>query len=419
MEIKKVYKPSAKRCDCGCHTTKVVIKCCECHSKGHEDCSCGERKYCCGEPREPNRPDFPNPPGWEPGDTPAPDPLAGAQDPADLTRKFNQAVIDIIRQGGSPKGPRFGPRKDEYLPYLLVRADAGDRGNRPLTIPFWESPDIFVSPDLNANVAPDTPATLGGTAKAGVPNALWAHVWNLGRAPVYNARVEFYWFNPTLGFNEDAANLIGATYVDLGDRESGHAHRIVKCPETWVPTFVNNGHECLVVRIFEPLTDPLTPAPWNANSDRHVGQRNIAVVNASSPAELELHLSLGCGIPPGKAELIVQEVNPTEFNWLAILENRRDHGYTQAPGTKQVAGFTYPTLTRPDTDKGTLRGIDLESAAKLLNSKLRFTRGCDELEILFYLHVDGLKSKGCSVFRIMQMAEGKLAGGYTVIARKQ
>ena len=35
MEIKKVYKPSAKRCDCGCHTTKVVIRCCECHSKGH------------------------------------------------------------------------------------------------------------------------------------------------------------------------------------------------------------------------------------------------------------------------------------------------------------------------------------------------------------------------------------------------
>ena len=145
----------------------------------------------------------------------------------------------------------------------------------------------------------------------------------------------------------------------------------------------------------------------------------MARVNASSPAELELHLSLGCGIPPGKAELVVEEVKPSEFNWLAVLESSRDHGYTQATGTKQVAGFTYPTLTRPDTDKGSLRGIDLESAAKLLNRKLDFTRGCDELEVLFYLHVDGLKSKGCSVFRIMQMADGKLAGGYTVVARKE
>src|SRR6266566_4736280 len=31
------------------------------------------------------------------------------------------------------KGPRFGPRKDEYLPYLLIRTASGDRGARPFT----------------------------------------------------------------------------------------------------------------------------------------------------------------------------------------------------------------------------------------------------------------------------------------------
>ena len=350
---------------------------------------------------------------------PAANPLAGATDFGDLQGKFNQAVINIIREGGSLKGPKFGQRKNEYLPYLLIRANAGDRGNRPLTIPFWESPDIFVTPDINANAAPDTPTSLGSVAKAGVPNTLWAHVWNLGRAPVYNARVEFYWFNPSLGFNQEAANLIGVTYVDLGNRESGNAHRIVKCPETWVPSYVNGGHECLVTRLFEPLTDPLTPTPWDANNDRHIGQRNIAVVNAASPAQLELHIRLGCGIPPGKAELLVQEVKANEINWLAVLEGNRDHGYRQATDIRQAAGFTFPTLVRPDADKSTLQGIDFQFASRLLNRKLTFERGCDELEILFYLHIDELKSKECAVYRIMQMVGGKLTGGYTVIARKK
>lgn len=420
MNSEKEFKTSAEGCRCRCHQLNVTVHCCECRIKGHDDCRCGQRKHCCGEPQRPNRPDSPKPPGWEPGDSPAVNPLAGATNLGDLQGKFNQAIINTIREGGSQKGPRFGPRKNEYLPYLLIRADAGDRGNRPLTIHFWESPDIFVTPDIKASDAPDEPITLGGVAKAGAPNTLWAHIWNLGRSPVYNARVEFYWFNPSLGFNREAANLIGVTHVDLGNRESGNAHRIVKCPETWVPEYVNSGHECLVVRVFEPLTDPLpTPAPWDARNDRHVAVRNIAVVNASSPAILEINVRLGCGVPPGRAELVVQEVKPSEINWLAVLASDRNHGYRQASHTRQIAGFTYPTLVRPDTDKQTLNGVDLNSASRLLSQKTEFERGCDELETLFYLHVDGLKSKECAVYRIMQMVDGKVTGGYTVIARKE
>jgi hypothetical protein len=345
--------------------------------------------------------------------------LEGATGYDDLRGKFSQAVIGIIRDGGSPKGPRFGPRKNEYLPFLLIRADAGDRGNRALTIPFWESPDIFVAPNLDASTAPDTPTTLGGVASAGVPNTLWAHVWNLGRSPVYNARVEFYWFNPSLGFNQAAAHLIGVTYVDLGARTSGNAHRIVKCPVSWIPRFVNGGHECLVVRVFEPLTDPLTPYQWDASNDRHVGQRNISVVNASSPAAIELHLSLGCGVPPGEAQLHVQQARPEEIRWLSVLEGKREHGYHSGGDGKEVVGFTYPTLVRPDSNKATLQGVDLDSASRLLNKTLKFERGCDELEVLFYMHVDGLKHGECKIYRIMQTVDGKLTGGYTIIARKQ
>jgi hypothetical protein len=397
----------------------ITVRCCPCHAKGHDDCKCGETKRCCGDPERPNRPDYPKPPGWEPGDKPGKNPLDGATGVDDLRNKFNRAVIDIIRSGGSPKGPKFGPRKNEYLPFLLIRADAGDRGRRVLTTPFWESPDVFVAPDMNAATAPATPPTLGGVAKAGVHNTLWAHVWNLGRSPVYNARVEFYWFNPSLGFNQAAAHLIGVTYVDLGSRTSGHAHRIVKCPVSWIPTFVNGGHECLVVRVFEPLTDPLTPNQWDASNDRHVGQRNISVIQASSPATLELHLKLGCGVPPGPAQLDVQEVQPGNVRWLSLLEGKRDHGYRPGNDVKEIVGFTYPTVVRPDTNKPSFQGIDLDSASRLLHRKLDFERGCDELEILFFMYVDGLKRGECRIYRITQTVNGKLCGGYTVIATKQ
>jgi hypothetical protein len=173
-----------------------------------------------------------------------------------------------------------------------------------------------------------------------------------------------------------------------------------------------------MVRAFEPLTDPLTPAQWDARNDRHVGQRNISVVNASSPAVVELHLSLGCGVPPGPAQLDVQEVKPEEIRWLSVLEGKRDHGYHSASNVKAVVGFTYPTLVRSDSNKASLKGIDLDSASKLLHRRLIFERGCDELEVLFFMYVDGLKQGECKVYRIMQMADGKVTGGYTIVARK-
>jgi hypothetical protein len=61
--------------------------------------------------------------------------------------------------------------------------------------------------------------------------------------------------------------------------------------------------------------------------------------------------------------------------------------------------------------------MDLGSAARLLSRNIAFERGCDELEALLYMHVDGLRPKECRVYRITQTAGGRLVGGYTVIAR--
>lgn len=403
-------------------------RCNKCHSADSECCDkCGcckkccndTKKTCCGDETPPNRPEHPEAPGWKPSQKPVESPLDGANTGGDLFKAFDKAAFEIIRTSGSPKGPKFGKRKDEYLPFLVIRANAGDRGARPFSGVFWESPDIFVAPDMDAPSAPATPPTLGDVAKAGANNTLWARIWNLGRAPVYNARVEFYWCNPSLGINSSSANLIGYTYVDLGDRYSGKAQQIVKCPTTWVPTFVNNGHECLVVRVFEPLTDPLSNKPWDVAYDRHVGQRNIAVVNAASPAYLELLVKMGCSAPQGAAEIQITQVRVEEVPWLALLKGKKDHGLKNAAKHISVVGAMHPTAINAGLRVNTFKDVDPKAVAKLFNNHVKFERTCDEKESLVYMHVDNLKRGECVVYRIKQLVDGKLVGGYTLIAKKE
>ena len=172
-------------------------------------------------------------------------------------------------------------RAQSFYPYLLIRSLVGDRGDRPINVPFWESPDIWTYTGA-PSVAPAIPSNHGGVVKAGVPSTVYAHVWNLGRAPIAGVKVEFYWFNPSLGFSTANANLIGMARVDLGPRSSPMCHQLVKCPAAWVPSVVNNGHECLVARA-SAIGDYIDPAhQWDSWADRHVAQRNIHVATAQT-----------------------------------------------------------------------------------------------------------------------------------------
>jgi hypothetical protein len=147
----------------------------------------------------------------------------------------------------------------------------GDLPEKRLISPdcHWTEP---VTPSQDSDTAPLNPPTLGGVAQANVPNTLYAHVWNLGIAPAYRVRVEFYWFNPSLGISRADANLVGAAWVDLANRftlypkwvEVKESYRYLAEPRVprgrtlspeLDPHFREQGHECLVVRVFEPLLD--------------------------------------------------------------------------------------------------------------------------------------------------------------------
>jgi len=222
-----------------------------------------------------------------------------------------------------------------WLPYILIRAYPGDTGARPAQGVWWESPDVYILSGVAPTAAPDVPAQLGQVALAGKDNTVYGHVWNLGRGPAREVAVEFYWCNPALGFNPVGANLIGWAYTTLGARGSGYCHAVVKCPTTWVPTFVNGGHECLLVRAWD-VADPMTTPEWDASQNRHLGQRNIHVAPAGQALTSQITLAVGplFGQP---AQVTVTRAQPSSMPWLQLHSMTRGAFPTAAPPTGLVA----------------------------------------------------------------------------------
>jgi hypothetical protein len=205
---------------------------------------------------------------------------AGAEDPkqtdADKQRRAEllKELPSLLRRQ-QDKG-----RAQKFQPYLLIRSVLGDRGDRPINIPFWESPDIWTAAGPPA-AAPAVPPDHGGVVNAGQPNTVYAHVWNLGFAPLAGVRVEFFWCNPSLGIDATHAHPIGMAHVELGGRGSPGSHKLVKCPTPWVPVMENGGHECLVARA-SGFGDPVGNNDWAPWLNRHVGQRNVSVLAAGA-----------------------------------------------------------------------------------------------------------------------------------------
>lgn len=379
--------------DCTCHVTKI-------HTDTYVTVEpCPDDSQIGKEPRKPAG-------GKDGGKIPEPPPGI-SRDPWD--------IIQVMLRNCRGKTPP--PRKDSYLPYLVVRANPGDRGQRPLpngTV-FWESPDIFVIPNQSADTAPDMPSNPGGVAQAGVPNTVFAHVWNLGRGPAFDVRVEFYWFNPTLGIEESDANLIGFTYVSLGNRNSMKSHALVRCPVDWIPSFVNNGHECLVVRAFAPMSDPLGPNSWSASKNRHVAQRNIAVLQGAQNKTNSIIVQVARGHSVHDAQIVTMHVEPKNVPWIQLLTGKRNPVITR-PAVTPMIGILTPSTPLENKNSGiNLGALSKESLGQILSSQCKFKRSADPLEISLVARVEHLSPNEMHVTRVQQFHENELVGGYTTI----
>ena len=411
------------QCNCSqCNDT------CKCGCRHEPWCCCrGGTGGTCPPPDitpQPGTVDIPQPTGGFTGPVQVVGTVQTPPDGVNQVNWFSSQVLNMTRNG-----PVFGPRKDAFLPWMVVRANAGDTGARPLSGAFWESPDIYALSNTDVANAPLIPNFANGViqVEAGKPVTLYAHVWNLGKASATRVRVEFYWFDPTLGINRADANLVDAAWIDLGDRFTRYAnwvemtgpsgtyasrgcHAIVKCPTSWVPTALTS-HQCLVVRAFEPIMDATPYASFAASTDRHVAQRNIAVVPASSPAQVDLPLLLGYPTDPGTADVSFTTAAPADMPWIGLLGPWAT-GLTAA-SSPIVAGFTPPT---PRATRA-MHLLDLadESRHILLRPSETFTHGCDPLQIQFHASAPKLKHNEGTVLRIQQRQNGEVVGGYTVL----
>ena len=189
---------------------------------------------------------------------------------------------------GMLKLARAKPRIEQFLPYLLIRSFAGDLGARPSSslAGILGSPDIWVATGDPASTPAIPPGRGNNTLTTGQPTTVFAHVWNLGRAPVVGATVEFYNLKEyglfLLSFvpKETDLSLIGMAKVDLAPRSSQECHRLVKCPNAWTPPLLGTillQTGMLVVRI-SGIGDPIGNDPYTPSANRHVAIRVMPVV---------------------------------------------------------------------------------------------------------------------------------------------
>ena len=307
-------------------------------------------------------------------------------------------------------GVWVGPRSEMDLPYLFMRANPADLGARPVVgAPFWESPDIFILAGVTPSLAPPRPSELGQVALAGKPNTIYAHVWNFGLAAASEVVVEFYWVDPSLGISPGSVHLIAQKCMTLGAKGSGKNHAVVKCPEPWTPTFVNGGHECLLVRIWDNPSDLPGEPKFDASINRHVAQRNIHVVGPGpkplgadvappTPGQpLVLKVGPLYGAP---AKVAVERVSPHAVPWLQLHTGKRGVFPSMAAPTG------VPTLSPPTTAGG---GFPTAG-----NAAQQDVHG-DDQHVAFSTSDDVPAPGEAHVYRVSATQDGAIFGGYTVI----
>jgi hypothetical protein len=166
------------------------------------------------------------------------------------------------------------PSNDQFLgrTYLYMRDHPADSGIEPLTagLPFWVSPDITV-------IRPDD--SRGVEAVAGQVNQVEVRVYNAGGIDANDACVDLFFANPSTAFTPATATLVGEGYLSI----PGYNSASILFP--WMPPTSFLGHGCFVSRVslIVPPDTYVHSDIFDVPGDRHITQRNIAVIDAPHP----------------------------------------------------------------------------------------------------------------------------------------
>jgi hypothetical protein len=196
--------------------------------------------------------------------------------------------------------------------------------------PWWLSPNVWA---VQASAPNDpSPGTLAPVA--GHSYYLKATVRNTEPYRIENAKVDFFWANPTAGISRSTASQVGTAFASANAGSSVDA----LCLTPWTPSYINQGHECIVAAVTQP--GGVATAALDAPNDVHVAQRNLSVLlvgRSGFSFSFEIcnpssaHRVVDVRVEPGK----LKEVGPLVGSGFPALAKARgevvDRGFVRAP----------------------------------------------------------------------------------------
>jgi len=133
---------------------------------------------------------------------------------------------------------------------------------------WWSSTSIWTVPGSD-------PTGPQGSPNVGETTFIWAKVENLGDVADEFITVKFYVGNPSTVMTPTTTTTIGTSFASIPP----HSYKNVLCVVPWKPTFLNQGHECIIVECYSSLDsrNQIDTQPFNASGDPKIAQRNLHI----------------------------------------------------------------------------------------------------------------------------------------------
>jgi hypothetical protein len=263
--------------------------------------------------------------------------------------------------------------------------------------PWWESPDIWVVPGTDPGGAPGSPV-------AGMPAYLWATVHNEGDTDVQQVQVDFWVADPSSQIRKSTAHHIGTSSVDIAAGGS----QDVLCGPAWPVTFINGGHECVVVEASSPA-DPLAPPPADPDlldppDYPQIAQRNLSVLMPSGAMLAGLRITVSAGLREEK---------------VAVLELHQGTALPAAVLHSLGAGEShYVSFDRVAAGLSTSPLGERDKVPEAQTLRIAVTPGKKTYAYLNVAAREPLANGEYTVARVIQREGERVAGGISVVIRQ-
>lgn len=257
---------------------------------------------------------------------------------------------------------------------------------------WWASPNIWTVPDENPTGAVGYPQT-------GKPCYVWARVNNRGSTEATDATVDFYWANPAVGINPTTMTQIGTSSLTIGPDGTED----VLCLSPWYPSYINEGHLCLLSVVYHETEDPLS---WNTAfsvpDDRQIAQRNVTVHPTGQTGLFHMAFEIH-NASESEEHTFHIEAEQIEFHDIEQLEDLLENIVEIPQDSGEVSDLGFVSRPCPDPE-------DIENAEEMITTQLP-PQHRDGYTVVGELYGDA------AIISLKQYVDGRddIVGGLTTI----